>query len=203
MASVASPFRLPFDGTWFVAQGGDTLNVNHHMAVRAQWYGLDFAKVGAPMERGLKTGTGKDVKDFYSWGEAVLAPISGTIVSLENSMPDNAIGAYDKERVRGNHAAIKSTDGDLVVLAHLQKDSLGVQIGSKVRAGDFLGRCGNSGNSDFPHIHLHVESTAGVDDGQGKNIVFADLDVELNGKKFERVQWPLIRGLFVRPSGGA
>jgi hypothetical protein len=42
----AQDLTLPFQGRWFVAQGGDTPNVNHHMAVQAQWYGIDFAKVG-------------------------------------------------------------------------------------------------------------------------------------------------------------
>ena len=200
MTSIANPFRLPFDGRWFVAQGGDTINVNHHMAVQAQWYGIDFAKVGGPTGRTLKVGTGKDIKDFFSWDQAVFAPVAGTVVSLENSMPDNAIGVYDKVRVRGNHVTIRSVDGDLIILAHFQKGSLQVPIGVKVEAGDLLGRCGNSGNSDFPHIHLHVESTADIDDGQGKNIIFSNMDVELNGKKFERVEWPLIRGLFVQPS---
>ena len=39
-------YHLPFAGRWFVMQGGDTLNVNQHLRVRAQWYAIDFMKVG-------------------------------------------------------------------------------------------------------------------------------------------------------------
>ena len=36
--------------------------------------------------------------------------------------------------------------------------------------------------------------------GGGQNLEFGRINVELNGKQFERVTWPLIRGLFVLKS---
>ena len=193
----ADTYRLPFQGRWFVMQGGDTPNVNQHMRVRAQWYGLDFSKVGGPTERALNTGDGKKAGDYFSWGLTVLAPVDGTVVAIENSLPDNALGAHDTEHVLGNHVEIKTTAGDNVFLAHLQKGSVLAAVGATVKAGDPLGRCGNSGNSDFPHVHLHVQSTPDLPGGLGKNVTFSGINVELSGKKFERVDWPLIRGLFV------
>ncbi len=198
----ADSFRLPFAGTWFVAQGGDTANVNHHMRVRSQAYGLDFAKVGGTAGRALTSGDGKDTKDYFSWGEAVLAPTTGTIVALESSLPDNAIGIHDTEHPLGNHVVLKTAGGAFVFLAHIQKGTIQVSVGSKVQAGDTLGKCGNSGNSDFPHIHMHVQNTSDVTNDQGQNIIFTAINVELSGKKFEHVDWPLIRGLFVsNPTG--
>ena len=63
MHSLAASYRLPFSGTWFVAQGGDTPNVNHHMQVRSQAFGIDFIKVAGPSGRALTNGTGKDLKE--------------------------------------------------------------------------------------------------------------------------------------------
>src|SRR4051812_28931128 len=60
---------LPFKGRWFVMQGGDTLNVNHHMSVRAQWYAVDFMKVGGLSQRELAKTDGSTIEDFYSWSE--------------------------------------------------------------------------------------------------------------------------------------
>ena len=74
-----------------------------------------------------------------------------------------------------------------------------MKTGDHVTRGQFLGRCGNSGNSDFPHIHLHVQDQPTLNMGNGINPVFSDINVELNGKLFENVAWPLIRGLFVVP----
>ena len=195
----ADVYRLPFEGRWFVAQGGDTLNVNQHMRVRAQWYGIDFAKVGGPSERALNTGDGSKPEDFFSWGQTVVAPVGGTVVEVENALPDNPLGVRDTARVLGNHVVIKTADGDHVFLAHLQKGSVLVAAGAAVKAGDPLGKCGNSGNSDFPHVHMHVQNTADLATGQGKNVRFTGINVELSGKRFEHADWPLIRGLFVWP----
>ena len=155
--------------------------------------------MGGPSERSLNTGDGKNAEDFYSWGQLVAAPVNGTVVSIENSLPDNALGVHDTEHVLGNHVEIKTADGDYVFLAHLQKRSVQVAVGKAVQAGDALGKCGNSGNSDFPHVHMHVQNPPDLPGGQGKNVTFTGINVELSGKKFERVDWPLIRGLFVWP----
>lgn len=167
------------------------------MRVRSQAYGLDFAKVGGAAGRALTSGTGKDTKDYFSWGEVVTAPTAGTVVAIESSLPDNAIGVHDTEHPLGNHVVIKTEDGLFIFLAHMQKSSIQVSAGLSVRAGDTLGKCGNSGNSDFPHIHMHIQNTADLTSGQGRNITFSGINIELSGKKFEHVDWPLIRGLFV------
>jgi murein DD-endopeptidase MepM/ murein hydrolase activator NlpD len=41
-------------------------------------------------------------------------------------------------------------------VCHLQRDSVQVQLGQRVRVGEALGRCGNSGNSTEPHVHLQA-----------------------------------------------
>jgi hypothetical protein len=51
--------------------------------------------------------------------------------------------------------------------------------------------------SCYPRIHLHVQDLPSLNNGNGQNTVFSHMDVELNGKSFENVTWPLIRGLFV------
>ena len=71
--------RLPFTGRWLVGQAGDTPNVNHHMKVRPQWYGVDFLKVGGDSGRTLVRTTGGSVEDFYSWDEPILARAQGSL----------------------------------------------------------------------------------------------------------------------------
>lgn len=192
--------RLPFEGRWFVAHGGDTLNVNHHMSSPAQAFGVDFARVAGASMRQLSAGTPRRVEDFYSWGEAVLAPADGTVIHVENGLPDNPLGTKDADRPAGNHVVIALAGGRFVFLAHMQRHSVTVKTGEVVRRGQPLGRCGNSGNSDFPHIHLHVQTTPDLDSGRGLNPVFGPIDVELTGRPFSKVTWPLIRGLFVSNS---
>ncbi len=197
----AQDYRLPFDGRWFVMQGGDTPNVNHHMGVRAQWYGVDFAKVGGPSGRALSRRPKPDmIEDFYSWGAPVRSPVDGEVISVMNEFPDNPLGLRHERNPAGNHVVIKAGGDRYVLLAHFQHRSIVVKPGQRLRRGDPLGKCGNSGNSgnsDFPHIHMHVQDTPVLNEGTGHNMVFAGIDVELNGKQFRGVDWPLMRGLFV------
>jgi murein DD-endopeptidase MepM/ murein hydrolase activator NlpD len=193
----AQEYRLPFDGRWFVLQGGDTLNVNRHMGVRAQWFGLDFAKVGGAGGKQLARGAASKMEDYYSWGEPVRAPTGGEVIAVVKDQPDNPLGTKDAKHPAGNHVVIRTRSGVFVFLAHLRHDSAGVRVGQTVKPGDRLGLCGNSGNSDFPHVHMHVQDTPDLNVGQGQNQTFADINVELTGKRFSKVTWPLITGLFV------
>ena len=40
--------------------------------------------------------------------------------------------------------------------AHLQKGSVTVKPGDKVKRGQVIGRLGNSGNTSAPHLHFHI-----------------------------------------------
>jgi len=195
-------FRLPFTGRWFVTSAGDTVNVNHHMRARAQWYGMDFMKTGEPEGRALKRTRGKTTDDFYSWGEAVLAPVAGEVVAVVDGLPDNRMGSMDEKNPLGNHVVIKAAADRFVFFAHFKSGSIKVRPGASMTAGQALGQCGNSGRSDAPHIHLHVQDQPKFNEGIGQNVIFKGINVELTGKKFERVDWPLIRGLFVENGAG-
>jgi hypothetical protein len=194
-------YQLPFAGRWFVMHGGDTLNVNNHMAVPAQWYGIDFMKVGGSSGRALLESNGKNVKDFYSWGEDVFAPISGKLAKVVDGLPDNRIGVQDKKNIAGNHVVIQTAADKFVFVAHLQNGSVRAKQGDCVTVGQLIGKCGNSGNSTSPHIHLHTQDTSILNNGRGQNMFFTAINVELTGKIFENVDWPLIRGLFVWNNG--
>jgi murein DD-endopeptidase MepM/ murein hydrolase activator NlpD len=190
-------YRLPFKGRWFVYQGGDTVNVNHHMEEHPQWYGIDFAKVGGQDGRSLFKGDGTKLADFYSWSETVLSPVAGEVKDVVDGFPDNPIGVRDENHPGGNQVIIAAATNRYAFISHLQKGSLKVKRGQRVTVGQELGKCGNSGNSDAPHIHMHVQDSLKAGEGTGQNVIFKSINVELTGKKWEGVDWPMIRGLFV------
>lgn len=196
-AASAADYRLPCNGSWFVMQGGDTLNVNHHMRVPSQWFGVDLSKVGGLSGRELFRGTGRSIKDFYSWGDLVLSPVAGTVEAIHDGEPDNELGKTDAKKPFGNFVCIRVGPSEYAFLAHFQKGSIKVKAGDKVKAGQVLGKCGNSGNTTSPHIHFHVQNKPKPFTGRGKNVTFKGINVTLAGKTFQKVDWPLIRGLFV------
>jgi murein DD-endopeptidase MepM/ murein hydrolase activator NlpD len=58
--------------------------------------------------------------------------------------------------VLGNHVVVCRDDGLCVLMAHLRRGSLRVHKGDRVRRGDQIAECGNSGNSSEPHLHCQV-----------------------------------------------
>src|ERR1043166_673478 len=131
----AMEFDLPFAGRWFVAQAGDSLNVNHHMRVRAQWYGIDFVKTGGPGQRALSKSTGLSVEDFFSWKEPILSSVEGIVEAVADGFPDNPLGQQDAQNPAGNHVVIKAASDRYVFIAHLQKNSIRVKRGDHIVAG--------------------------------------------------------------------
>ena len=150
-----------------------------------------------PQYRAVAKNGGKSLDDYYSWGQPVLSPANGVVRTVHDGDTDNPIGKRDKNNAFGNYVVIEAAPKEFVYLAHLQKGSVAVKEGQKVSAGQLLGKCGNSGNTSGPHIHMHVQDQVKPYSGSGQNITFKGIFVLLSGKQFANVDWPLIKGLFV------
>jgi hypothetical protein len=131
----------PFEKPWKVVAGGPDPRRNHHQVVSDQRYAYDFL----PIE-------GK------AWDCTILAPCGGTIATVVDCFDDAAPSQAhrDLKNPAGNYISIDSGDG-YVILAHLHRGSIVVAPGDSVRAGDEIGRCGNSGNTSQSHLHLHAQ----------------------------------------------
>lgn len=143
----------PFSGSMEVAQGIDG-DITHQGSWR---YALDFIRT----ESGCSyRNAGCELADFLAFDQAVLSPAWGTVVACRDDIPDNPPGAMNLAENWGNHALIAISSELFVLLAHLRQGSLAVAPGSPVAPGTPLGRCGNSGRSAQPHLHLHVQRGA-------------------------------------------
>jgi murein DD-endopeptidase MepM/ murein hydrolase activator NlpD len=56
----------------------------------------------------------------------------------------------------GNSVIERIAPGHYATYAHMQPGSLRVRAGQWVRAGQVIGLLGNSGNSNFPHLHIGI-----------------------------------------------
>ena len=117
-------------------------------------YALDFEMPGGTGS--WNAGDGQ-LHGFAIFGAPVYAPLTGVVVALENLVPDNAVGHNNPEANWGNHVILRSDTGVHVMLAHFLRDSMAVVAGQRVVAGTYLGKCGNSGRSPVPHLHVHVQ----------------------------------------------
>jgi hypothetical protein len=163
--------HLPFDGRWFVVWGGRTLQQNYHAADRAQRFAMDLLIYRSGITH---TGDTSNLENYYCWDQPILAPAGGTIVAVTSDLPDNPIGQTDTQHPVGNHVVIDLGTGEFAFLAHMRQGSIVVAEGDKVAVGDELGRCGNSGNTSEPHLHMHLQTTPDLADGEGLPAQFVD-----------------------------
>lgn len=152
-------FRLPFANEMVVLWGGKDTFINYHADTNAQRYAVDFLS----FEGGnYFKNDGSENEDHFCWGKPIYAPGSGTVISVDNDIPDNEIPIENDtpSEYLGNHVGIDHGNGEYSILAHLQQYSVEVNLGDQVTAGDYLGECGNSGLSDLPHLHFHIQDSA-------------------------------------------
>ncbi len=67
----------------------------------------------------------------------------------------------------GNHVILRLRPGVFAAYAHLQPGSVRVEVGDHVRAGQVLGRLGNSGNTGGPHLHFQLMDRPSILDADG------------------------------------
>jgi hypothetical protein len=109
----------------------------------------------------LYTGDGKQNRDWLSYGAPVYAATDGTVVSTVNRLPDIAPHATSvltsPEDYAGNNVIIRLAVHRYAVYGHLQRGSVRVKRGQRVRTGQVIGLLGNSGNTDAPHLHFGIQ----------------------------------------------
>jgi len=151
--ALASPVR----GEWLVLQGGRSSLFNHHFRLQSQRYALDLLKYedGRQMR-----GKADNLESYFAYGQPLFVPADGVIVRVVDYRPDQAIGSMDTSVLVGNHVVIDMGEGKYILLAHMLRGSIRVREGQRVKAGQLLGRCGNSGNTTMPHLHIQVQSSA-------------------------------------------
>jgi len=145
----------PFRGEWYVLHGGRSTLVNHHFPIRSQRHALD---INQPASGGLAGRASLSLETHPSFGQTLYAPADGRVVRLVNDRPDLEIGKTDTEQPLGNHIVIQIGEEQYVLMVHLMRDSLLVRPGDEVRSGQAIARCGNSGSTSEPHLHLQVQS---------------------------------------------
>lgn len=87
-------------------------------------------------------------------GVAVLAAGRGTVKAVRDGVPDFAPATSGREC--GNGVLVSHGDGWETQYCHLKEGSVTVRPGDTVDTGAFLGQIGQSGQAEFPHLHLSV-----------------------------------------------
>jgi hypothetical protein len=122
------------------------------------------------------SGDARDVHSYYAYGQKVLAVAGGTVVATIDDLPDNiprtAAGfspaiPITMKTVAGNSIILALGEGQFALYAHLQRGSLRVKVGDRVRRGQLLARIGNSGDAREPHLHFQVSTAPDIVASEG------------------------------------
>lgn len=147
-------------------------------------------------------------ESFPSFGQEVLSPFDGEVIAVHGTSRDHLSRlslpgiAYlllegfvrslgSPRHLLGNHVMVRAAGsgeapddgadvpaGTVAVLAHLRRGSPTVRAGERVRAGQVLGQCGNSGNSSDPHVHVQLMDGPDITTAKGVPFTWRYLDEE-------------------------
>lgn len=147
----ALPFVLPIGGTPYV----DWTIVNY--------VDLDPGPGVLDFNGGPYSYNGHDAIDFtlanfaaMDAGISVNAAAAGTVTSVHDGEFDRWSRVNPNPGQPGNHVIIDHGGGLETRYWHFKKDSITVNVGDTVTAGQFLGEVGSSGNSSDAHLHFAV-----------------------------------------------
>lgn len=88
-------------------------------------------------------------------GMPVLAAADGIVESISDGAFDRNMG-FTYPEPPANYVIINLGNGWRAKYWHLRRDSVSVQVGDSIAAGDFLGWTGSSGFSTGPHVHFEL-----------------------------------------------
>ncbi|GBD17227.1 Murein DD-endopeptidase MepM [bacterium HR26] len=169
-------YRLPVTGCWTVYNGGVTPETSHSWGLAGQRYAYDLV-VCDEDGRSCRVDPARRPEDCYSWGQPVVAPAGGVVVTARDGHRDCPwVGIVDPFAWSplGNVVVIRHAEREYSLLAHLQRGSVCVRPGQPVEAGQMVGRCGNSGHSTEPHLHFQVQDNP-------RFLLAASLPVQFDG----------------------
>ncbi len=127
---------------------------------------------------------------FFAYGRPILSPADGVVVDVHDGEIDHvgrrsqltlvpyALGQLARLRqglgaIAGNYVTIALGDsGAFVALVHLRAGSIRVAVGEKVKTGQPVADCGNSGNSTQPHVHVQVMDSQDLSIARGVPMAF-------------------------------
>lgn len=175
---------LPFEGRWKASGTGPWIGRNHHLAAGDQWFAVDWRRV-----------------DGESFGSVIFAPADGVVAWVEDGHEDARRRNFNPVSPAGNHLSIRIARPDqpdaYLILAHLVKGSITVCAGQHVHAGQVVARCGNSGNTTVPHLHIHAQDRVRVAVGTARGLPLIFDSTGDGALKQKRSRWTRI-GTVVR-----
>jgi len=131
--------------------------INGHVWL-AQRFAVDWEQLDA--QGRVYAGDREKLESYTIFGKPVIAVADAVVASVTDGLPEQTPGKYPVniplDQADGNSVILDLGDRRYALYAHMQRGSIQVRVGERVKMGRLLGLVGNSGNSVAPHLHFQV-----------------------------------------------
>ncbi|MBS1716771.1 MAG: M23 family metallopeptidase [Armatimonadetes bacterium] len=182
---------FPFKGFGLITQGWINDNGHHN---GDDLFALDILGLSESMGP-ILNGSGSN-EAYAGFGRPILCPADGVVVAVQSAIPnqpkpdmiDRKLFTLQDgtEVIQGNHVVIDHGNQEFSGLMHMQPGSITVKVGDRIKQGDQIGKLGNSGNTNGPHLHYQLQDGPNFATASGLPVTF------------ENVASPLTRGTYLR-----
>lgn len=155
-ADFSSPLR---HGNYYVVQGGrpPILNLHHYKNNVKDKYSVDLVKLNK-FGFSIKKYPVNKATDFNIYNDTIYSPCGGMVTDIRQEIDCNfkliKPVFNDNGRRINNIIVIQYNDFD-VILAHIKKGSIHLDIGQTISQNDYVGLVSNAGAIE-PHLHIQV-----------------------------------------------
>jgi murein DD-endopeptidase MepM/ murein hydrolase activator NlpD len=167
---------------WLIANGSGAIVTAHRYTVQAtngrlrppEHFAIDFIRLDANGR--AYVGDLANVHNWFGYGSEIISATHGKVVevldNLDNQTPGQPLSPLTPDQFAGNHVIVEIGAGISALYAHMAPGSIVVSEGDAVRPGQVLGRLGNSGSTDGPHLHFQIMDSASALNTNGLPFVF-------------------------------
>ncbi len=180
----------PLKGTWIagdsVSNGKDAAHRRAILVIDgkpwiAQRYAIDWVQVET-VDGKVTTWKGPEDQNasYFCYDQPIFSVADGTVVDASDGMAENVphSGAHAEpitfDNAGGNHAVVRIAPDRYAFYAHMRPGTVQVKVGESVHVGDLIGHVGNSGSSEEPHLHFHIDDHPSFLAGHGVPFAFAN-----------------------------
>ncbi len=142
----------------------------------AERFAIDYVQLSD--DGTIFTGDRSRPESYPYFGADIHAVADGPVVAVLDGLPEQVPGkspaGLPLDQYAGNHVVQDIGGGSYALYAHLKTGAVTVKPGDRLTSGQVIGKLGNTGNSDAPHLHFHVMSTPDPLHSNGLPFVFKD-----------------------------
>ena len=154
------PFR---HGEYLITDGGNSktsrlMNYHYYSPVHkrnktnnSMLFATDIVKI----DKGYPSFLPDENGQYPVFGMNIYSPMDGVVVKVEDNIQDNKPYSENYPYNTGNTVVIKK-DNYFLLLGHLNFDSIIVRVGDHIKTNELIGRAGNSGWTERPHLHMQL-----------------------------------------------